>query len=455
MLNIIFFVTMYPVLFLIYFVLKMQYKQNDNYLFSVSVDPAWLEDEDVKNIIKTFKKQMNISLVILIFLPFTSLLTKHSSIQFTIWMIWLLLMIGMLYLPFPLACHKLKQWKKLHHVYVEQQVETYTEMKNAGHVRKVTFLPFFIPTIASFFVALVPMFIPALDYSNGLLIAQLFIAACTPLFWLMAYWMDRQPVEVISFDSDINVNFTRAKKNIWKNFWISCCWMNTVFVAAVSFSLVLESSEGLLILLAATIYCLLLMALCIPLVKKFKNLNHQYNDKRDFKAMENEDNNWIGGVFYYNPRDHHTLVEKRVGIGTTVNMATPLGKGMTIIGVLAMLVIPISCVFLIMEEFTPIELTVESDTLYAKHIKVDYEIPVNVIENATLIPELPSWSKSSGTAMDNLEKGDFHIRNQGNCKVFLNPENSIFITFTANGETYYVSGFDDEQTKQIYQEIIK
>ena len=455
MLNLILFITMYPVLFIIFFVLKIQYNQDDNHLFSVSIEKTWLEEEAVKNIVGSFKKQMNISLIILIVFPLLCFCTKHESIQFTIWMVWLLLMLALLYIPFPIACHKLKQWKKINHLYKEKQMDVFSEIKNAGHVRKVTFLPFFIPTFISVMIAIIPIMIPTLDYSKGLFIAQLTIAACTALFWLMAYWMDRQPVEVISVNSDVNVNYTRAKKNVWKYFWLVCSWMNTIFILAVSFSLLLQHSGGLFIIISATIYCLLLMIICIPLVKSFRNINKQYSDKRDFEGNDNDDNNWIGGIFYYNPRDKRSLVEKRVGIGTTVNMATPLGKGMTIIGVLAMLVIPISCVFLIMEEFTPIALVVENDTLKAEHIKVEYEIPVDDIENATLIQELPSMSKSNGSAMNVLEKGDFYIRGQGHCQVLLNPQNNDFITFTANGETYYVSGFDDKQTKEIYHRIVK
>ena len=285
MMNIIFFVTMYPGLFFIFFVYKIQYKPNDNYLFAVSMKKEWLEEKAVQDIITSFKKQMNVSLLILMVLPLLSLLSEHISIQFSIWMLWLLLMIFMLFIPFPIANHKLKEWKKEQHFY------------------------------------------------------------------------------------------------------------------------------------------------------------------------QNEDNHWIGGFLYYNPKDHHTLIEKRVGIGTTVNMATPLGKGLTIFSVLALLFVPLSCVFLIMEEFTPIALRIVNDTLYAQHIRVDYEILIEDIENANMIDELPSWSKSSGTAMDNLEKGDFHIRNHGKCKVFLNPQNDTFICFTANGTEYYVSGFDDAQTEHIYEQI--
>ena len=68
------------------------------------------------------------------------------------------------------------------------------------------------------------------------------------------------------------------------------------------------------------------------------------------------------------------------------------------------------------------------------------------IEHVEKITELPSWSKSSGTAMDTLEKGTFFIRNVGKCEVFLNPENTEFLHFSADGTDYYMSGSDDAQT---------
>ena len=56
---------------------------------------------------------------------------------------------------------------------------------------------------------------------------------------------------------------------------------------------------------------------------------------RAFKT--NEDEAWIFGLFYYNPKDKSSIVETRAGIGTSVNMATGLGKGLTIFSIIAML----------------------------------------------------------------------------------------------------------------------
>ena len=160
------------------------------------------------------------------------------------------------------------------------------------------------------------------------------------------------------------------------------------------------------------------------------------------------------GIFYYNPADRHSMVPKKVGMGTTMNLATPVGKGSAILGaVVLMVTIPAMCIWLILDEFTPIRLAVEDEILYAKHLNVDYEIHVEDIEHVEKITELPSWSKSSGTAMDTLEKGTFFIRNVGKCEVFLNPENTEFLHFSADGTDYYMSGSDDAQTEEIYQII--
>ena len=55
--------------------------------------------------------------------------------------------------------------------------------------------------------------------------------------------------------------------------------------------------------------------------------------------------------------------------------------------------------------------------------------------------------------MDNLLKGKFHKRNQGNYELFLNPQHKYFIYFSADGENYYINGFDEKETLDIYNAI--
>ena len=170
---------------------------------------------------------------------------------------------------------------------------------------------------------------------------------------------------------------------------------------------------------------------CIPAIVTLGRVEKAYEDKHDLIGGVEDDRNWIGGMLYYNPRDSHTIVDKRVGIGTTVNMATKAGKGTILFIIIALLMLPLVCVWVIAEEFTPIHLEIENQSLCAEHIRTDYEI-----------------------SLDDLEKGTFKISGEGECQVFLNPQNKKFLYFTANGKNYYMSGIDDTETEEIYQEIM-
>lgn len=197
-------------------------------------------------------------------------------------------------------------------------------------------------------------------------------------------------------------------------------------------------------------YILVTIALLFGVIKKRRNIDKAYRDKMDI-VLTDDDDNWLWGMIYYNPKDKHVMVEKRVGIGTTMNMATKAGKGMGIFCGLMLLSLPLVCFWCILLEFTPIQLSVTDGRLMASQIKEDYSVPVSIMEDITLLEELPKWSKVNGTGMENLQKGTFRIAEVGSCQVFLNPENKVFIRFTAAGETYYMSGFDDAETLQVYE----
>lgn len=56
----------------------------------------------------------------------------------------------------------------------------------------------------------------------------------------------------------------------------------------------------------------------------------------------NDNQHWIGGVFYYNPGDPAIFVEKRIGIGFTLNMARPISwvlMGLTLVLILGIVLL--------------------------------------------------------------------------------------------------------------------
>lgn len=222
--------------------------------------------------------------------------------------------------------------------------------------------------------------------------------------------------------------------------------------AAVVFAADWFAVEWLLWLSAG--YGALTLGLLIWFAKCGSAIEASYEGKRE-ENFTDDDDAWLGGIVYYNKKDKRTMVTKRVGIGTTMNLATSAGKLWNGIGIAVLLiVVPICCVWMMLEEFTPIQLSVVNDVLTAEQFEVDYEIPVDEMESIAIIDEKPRWTKVSGSGMENLCKGTFRIQGE-KCEVFVNPQNDIFLQIETAEETYYMSAADDAGTQEIYEIIIE
>ena len=142
-----------------------------------------------------------------------------------------------------------------------------------------------------------------------------------------------------------------------------------------------------------------------------------------------------------------------MGTGTALNMATGFGKGTYIFAMLTLLIIPVSCVWMIMLDFTPIQTTVVNERIVCEHLSVEYEIPVEEIVEYTILTELPEMTKLNGNGMDHVLSGTFEIYREGVVEIFLNPQNNLFIKIETEDEIYYISGIDDNQTKEIMEQL--
>lgn len=456
MINAIFFFSMYPVLFLLYYIYKNEGKLKRHTLFGIRISKEWLSEEESEKMLAQYRRKMNRSLLILAIVPLITLFIPYFSISFTIWMIWLMAAIILLGLPYSLNNRKLLQLKQEKQIDNNPDGVVYSEIKNAGSIRTIKKTDFLLPNLLSIGIgifSLIRLHGERFELYGVLIIT---FAACTPLFYGCALWMDRMKTRVISSDSDVNVNYARATKKLWKDFWGICMWVNTLFtiaiLAIVLFNTYADAFASHIILWGTIIYVILTLIGCAYMWKKKLALDSQYADKMDMPDNDNE-RAWIGGVFYYNPKDPHVMVSKKFGMGTTTNMATPAGKATIIIGLIALLSLPVCCIWVMLEEFTPITLTITDNTLIGSHWKTEYEISIDDITQVTLLKELPRRSKVNGTGMDNLEKGVYRNSEDGKYKSFLNPNNNVFLRFTVGDTIYYMSGYNDEETMAIYEAI--
>lgn len=447
-------VCLYPVVFLMYFLLKNEGQPKKGMAFGAMLTGSRLQEPEVVEVVKAYNRQMNLLFAALVFLPLPVFFIPWESIVISFWMLWILAAIFAFVIPFAIANGKIKAVKREKGWKKGEDALKAVEIKHAGKVRLVRFYQFAAPCLLS-----AGAFIWALagfrgERQEALGIAVGSMAFVTFLIYFMAVWMDSQKTKVISTESEANLGYARAGKNLWKNLWMWLAWINAVYALCMLFMLDANWQLSDFFFWTTALYILATIILLLLAVKKRRSIDAAYKDKMDVEPVDDDDK-WIWGILYYNPKDKHSMVEKRVGIGTTMNMATPAGKGLAVFSGLALLSLPVLCVWLILLEFTPIQLSVEKNLLVASQIREEYRIPVTLIENVTLLEELPKLSRVSGTGMEELRKGTFRIPEEGKCQVFMNPANSLFIRFEASGVTYYMSGYDDEETMAVYEELLR
>ncbi len=454
--KIILLVCLYPVLFILYFALKSEVEssaRSGRAYCGVRLTKQQADTPEVKKVFKEYVRQMKAVLVFFALIPFPALFIPWFSVYFTFEMVWMLALIICCVLPFVSGNVKLKALKRERGWRKEEERYLAVELKNAGKIRRVRLIQFAPPVFIS-----AAVFAGALSGLFGetprdMSAAVGCIACMTPLLYAVARWMDNLPTRVISTESDTNSNYARAGKQIWKNFWLCNAWLNTLYT--VCMILAFGGTGGLweIFLPASVVYLAAVLALLVWAFREKRKLDILYAPRMDMEPADDDDN-WIGGVLYYNPQDGHTFVGKKDGTGVTVNMARPGGKLMAVCCILAVAWALFACVWVMLVEFTPIRLEVKEERLVASQIKEDYSIPLAGIKDPALLEELPSLSKVSGTGMDTLLKGTFRIPQEGRCQVFLNPQNTVFIYFEYGGTAYYVSGRDDEETREAWEDMM-
>lgn len=452
-LNFIFMVTCYPILFVMYFMFRNA-KDRNGYCFGATLSKELKDDPAVEMINMRYRKVLKNRMIISAVIPLLTFFIPYMSIGFTVWMIWICFICFYPEILFAKANKQIQELKK-ERGWEQVSEITYTDLKIASVPRKVKIISF-LPALA---LSVIPVVWSYVEFQEAGFVAFRFcmvtFAVCSFLFYLCAIWTDKQKISVISEDSDTNMNFARAKKQIWKNFWLICIWANTIFIWFVLIGMYFRNAAMAVLLWGSVIYGAGILFVALWLVKKIRSLNQKYESKRTVADAADDDRYWPYGILYYNPNDTHVFIENRMGTGTAMNMATGVGKGSYIFAGLCLLIIPVSCIWLIMLDFTPIRTEVVDDAIVCTHLKVEYEIPLDEIESYTVLTEMPDVTKINGNGMDKIHSGTFEIYREGLFEAFYNPQNHLFIRIETDEETYYISGVDDAATQDVLKEIQK
>ncbi|SHE95890.1 DUF5808 domain-containing protein [Clostridium fallax] len=202
---------------------------------------------------------------------------------------------------------------------------------------------------------------------------------------------------------------------------------------------------------------IILIVNCVQLIKfnKIKeNFKEEEINSKRVAINRDDDDNYLMGMIYYNPNDPDFMVEKRDGMGMTVNLGTIGGKIFTIIT--AIIIIGSLGATFIIPKMMRSQVNLTENNLEVKGI---YSSNINYknIKNIEYLDNLPKVNiRTNGAAIGNKKYGYFKLEFIGDAKLYIeNSELPCIEIILKEGNHIYINLDNEDETMKLYKKLKK
>lgn len=439
--NLFMFLMLYIVQPIIYFAARNDWKPKKNIMLGVTLPAELIYSDEVEEIGEQYKKELNRWMLILTLLGLPAIVLEHVSVSLTWDMFWLVAVIiapNVIYIRGWKRLRQLKKDRGFEPVKNEADPEpVIVDMSAIMDKHKEPSPWWYMPPLI---MGLVPCVLCLKLWGTKTFwwmeITYLCMFGCVALFFGITYKAFRhQKVDMVNEKTDLTIALTRVRRYNWHKMMLGSAWLTGIYTMIMYFTM---GHVGWL--LAATgIYTVVILVLAIQTEFTVRHVQEKLTRKYAVDDCKDEDEYWLIGCLYYNPRDKHVLKNARTGMSMTVNLATGTGKGFMVFAILVILWMPFMGIWMIAEEFTPIRAEIKEEVLVISHLKEEYTVDLDEMLTVSVIDELPSAQKDIGTNMDTLLKGQFQVSGYGTCQLCLNPLGEEFVVIETAEETYIFS----------------
>lgn len=416
---------------LMYFVLANETKFKKNIAVGVTLPWEGRADREVTALLARFRRRLGAVCLAMTVLGIVGLLLPVSTgATLALAFVWIDLCIVLPHVPYVRCNRALKRLKQARGWRLTCAGTAVADLSAAAQPdRELSVLCFLPPLI----VGLIP---PAFEWAAGERLTGAFLLAgpiCVILFYVLYRWAYRRKAELVDDNTDLTAVLTRLRRQYWRRFWLWGAWCMGLVNLSVGLCLhhAVAGLAALMILAAA----LLMAALGLEFRLRAAQERLTRDSGRGFYV--DTDDKWLWGIFYCDPNDRRLIINDRVGVGSSVNLARRGGR--VIMGATAalMLCLPLIGVWVMQEERSPVMLEVTETALVASHGGTAYEIPLDEVRELRLLEELPALTRVAGTAMETVCKGTFRCAEYGNVTLCLAPGTGPWLlVVTEAGRTY-------------------
>ena len=343
LIKLILFICIVPTVLLMFAMTFPAAPEKKKMIFGVRNNPKFFEGDTAKktkDLIASCRKGGLIITVLICLASIVLLILPANGVTMVAWIV-LVFATFLVAVPYAKGNTELKDLKK--ELGITKSGVVYTDLTNANVVHSLKMPWIILPnaialagTIGALLIDLgVTGITPAAEkYAlTAMSLSFLFLAV---LIVPLAAMMDNARNMVISRDSNINANYSRAKKKTWADLFTAMSWANALFLIGFAILLVFVCND-IVMLCGLLAYMVIIITIVAIGVYNQKAVEKRY-DRDTELDLQDDDDYWVFGMFYNNPNDTRLNVEKRLGYGGTVNIAHPAGKAIMIASLLLVVV---------------------------------------------------------------------------------------------------------------------
>ena len=424
-----------PVAFILYFQLKNECEPKKNIIVGVTLPYSARYDPEIRAMLERYKREMKGACWASLAAVVPCLFVGSVGAQIILMTIWIIALCVVLYLPYIRCNRDLQKLKTRRGWRQEEAPQAVTDLKAAAEeMRWLSPWWFLSPLLISLIPLLSDRTIWWLWALDGVLV---------PVFYLCYRYLYRSRSEVVDADSARTSALTRIRRYNWGKCWLILAWATGAFNVGLWLTL-----ENVWLCMAVVLaYGLTACGVVAGVEFRVRRLQERLTADSGEGYYVDGDEQWIWGTFYYNPNDARLMVNARVGIGTTVNLARRSGQIITALGLALLLACPLLGVWLMGMERAPVELAVTETEITAAHYTSKWIVPLADIASAELVEELPRMARVAGTGLESACTGQFSADGWGRITCCIDPRTGPWLLVEVrDGGRYLFNASDPAAT---------
>lgn len=441
MFTVMFFVNLFMLLIMVivmYFEGITCSKPNGNIILGTTLPHEKIRCEEVVAIVNEYKKAIKIYTLITIitYIP-CFFLERSISLWLYYVLLWCFIIIYAQGLIYKKYFNKLQKLKRENNWYLVKKNVIHIDDKPTIDKNKMIVSKFwFIPSIVVYIIAIILKVEIILILSMGV---------CTLLCMVFYYIYNKRRDVLYTSNTEKNILLNNISRRIWSIIWVASSFIFSLI------TLVYKLGDELFLLYTLISSTLIIFGVMYGYNKIRDSQNALLIGEGDGVVID--DDIYYGPFFYNNPNDPRILVDKKLGIGQTINIGNNKGRAIWISTIILIIACLVPALIITAKLDNPnFYLEVNNTTVTIEAPMYEIEFNTNEIEDVKMVKykDIKGGRKTNGAATEEIALGNFTFNDYGKTKTYVYKDVKDIVVIKLKDKYVFINGKTYEKTLEYF-----